>query len=558
MSNTRRKMVAGVSTAAAMALVLAACGSGGDEVDAEELLEDESQNVGAMEDFSVGETFVATSDEPLEISVLYRDHPNYPLEEDWSFFTYLEENHNVTFQNQVVPLSDWDEGRSLAIAGGNAPDVMPITYGGDEAQFVGSGTILPISDYVDLMPHFTQKVEEWDLWEEVELQQQLDGRYYMIPGLHENPYPQYSLVIRKDLFEESGFSELPETFDELADQLEQVMNDHDLDYGWTERWSGGGPMEATVNFMADAFGTSAGWGFGDGLRYSHDADEYVYAGAEDGYRDLVTYLNDLVDREILDPESVSQDDDTAIAKFTNGQAAAIGGNSQELLNYRDNFDDDDVELQLIPVPAGPAGNVTTEPRTESGLMFGAELADSENLVATLQFVDWLYYSDEGLEFAKWGVEGETFERDGDERVLAENIDINGLNPGADEALNVDYGYHNGVWMLAHGSTEDLVQSMLSDEITEFIDVMSAKEVLPPGPAYPYDEAEQETQSLTANTLGDGVQQNTAAFIIGQRSLDEWDDYVAELEGLGLSNYVQVANEAAEREVDEEAFENGEE
>ena len=32
----------------------------------------------------------------------------------------------------------------------------------------------------------------------------------------------------------------------------------------------------------------------------------------------------------------------------------------------------------------------------------------------LQFVDWLYYSDEGLEFAKWGVEGTTYTKDGDD------------------------------------------------------------------------------------------------------------------------------------------------
>ncbi|WP_434081428.1 hypothetical protein [Sanguibacter sp. Z1732] len=64
MRNTRRRVLAGISTATATALVLAACGDGGgDDVDAEELLEDESQNVGAMEDFSVGDTFVATTDE---------------------------------------------------------------------------------------------------------------------------------------------------------------------------------------------------------------------------------------------------------------------------------------------------------------------------------------------------------------------------------------------------------------------------------------------------------------------------------------------------------------
>ncbi|ROR73068.1 extracellular solute-binding protein [Bogoriella caseilytica] len=551
MRSTRMGAAGGIASAAAVALVLAACGGGGsDDVDTDEV--EETQNTHAMEDFEVGTTFVATGDEPLNISVLYRDHPNYPLDEDWLFFTYLEEHHNVTFTNQIVPLSDWDEGRSLAIAGGNIPDIVPTSQPGDEGQFVGSGVLLPISQYLDFMPHLQEKIEAWDLQEELDQQLQLDGNFYMLPGLYEVPNPEYTVAIRADLFEESGFTEDPETWDEFADMMETVMNDHDLDYAWSDRWSGGGPMEASMSMMSAGFGTAAGWNYGDGLHYDHDAGEYVYAGAMDEYRDLVGYLHDLVERGILDPESVTQDDDTAIGKFTNGQSAVIGTNTQEILTYRDSFDGDE-DVQLIRVPAGPAGDVSSETRTFFGAMFSADLADSDQLVATLQFWDWLYYSDEGMEFAKWGVEGETYTREGDERVLADHIDINNLNPGADSVLNTDYGFHNGVWMPTHGASAELLTSMFRDEVTEFVEAMGEKEIIEPGPPYPYDEAEQETQSLTANTLNDHVQQNTTRFILGQRSLDEWDQYVTELEGYGMENYVNTANEAATRDFDEEAF-----
>ena len=40
--------------------------------------------------------------------MLYRDHPNYPLNEDWLFFSDLEENNNVSFDLASAPLSDWD------------------------------------------------------------------------------------------------------------------------------------------------------------------------------------------------------------------------------------------------------------------------------------------------------------------------------------------------------------------------------------------------------------------------------------------------------------------
>ena len=559
MTTTHRRAFGGV-TAAALAITLAACSTsggngaggsgGGDGVDPADL---EDNMVGAMEDYDVGTTFEAT--EPIELPLLYRDHPNYPLQEDWMFFQELEENQNVTFDITSVPLSDWTQRRSVLVGAGDAPDIMPITYAGDETQFVASGTILPISDYVEYMPNFQQKVEEWGLQEEIDQNRQADGKYYMIPGLHEHPKPQYSIVIRQDLFEEAGISEDPETWDEFAEQLQTVMDAHpELDYGFSDRWNLNGPMEATLQAAAPNFGTNAGWGYGDGLTWQPESEEFVYTGAMDEYRSLLEYFHGLVESGVMDPESVSQEDDPAIAKFTNGQSAAIGGNDQEILTYRQNFEDAgvDAELRLITVPAGPAGNISGTTRTESGLMFASSAAESENFVAMLQFVDWLYYSDEGLEFAKWGVEGETYNvGDDGTRTLVENIDINGLNPGAPEALNTDYGFHNGVFMPAHGSTVDLVESMLRPEVIEFIDAMNQKEPAVIPPPIPFEEMEREEASLHQQSLQDHVMQNTAQFILGQRSFDEWDQYVTELEGQNMQQYVDMANEAYQRGFSEE-------
>ena len=41
-------------------------------------------------------------------------------------------------------------------------------------------------------------------------------------------------------------------------------------------------------------------------------------------------------------------------------------------------------------------------------------------------------------------------------------------------------------------------------------------------------------------------QNTLQFILGKRSLDEWDAYVAELEGKNMSAYINLINNAYER------------
>ncbi|NDK31627.1 ABC transporter substrate-binding protein [Nesterenkonia haasae] len=541
----RPQLYSAAAFAAISALTLSACGGGDqDDIDAEEVLDD--AGMGAMEDFSAGDTFVAT--EPVNFSLLYRDHPNYPLQNDWRFLTYLEEEHNVTLSPENAPLSDWEERRSLVIGAGDAPDFIPVVYPGDETQFIAGGALLPISDYLEFMPNLTEKIETWDLQTDFDALYQDDGSFYILPGIHEAPSHQYSIAVRGDIWDELGYDD-PETWDEFAEQLRGVQEEYPDMVPYSDRWT----LDATLNIAAPNFDTAAGWGLGDGMYYDEDADEFIFGPTSDEYRDLLEYFGGLVEEGLLDSESITQDDDQAIQKFASGQSAAIGANDQEVLAYRTSIEevgDEDMEVRMIRVPEGPAGDNVAGGQLESGMVLSSNVAEEDYFVALLQFLDWLYYSDEGLEYAKWGIEGETFERDGDTRVLDENIDINDLNPGASESLNVDYGFHNGVFMPAHGSSVDLVQSMLREEVVDFRESMADKEILPVAPARPLDELERETASITEQSIIDSVQTATAQFITGSRSFDEWDAYVSEIEGQGLADYVELQNEAYERAQEE--------
>ena len=223
---TTRKRVGAAASVAVLALTLtAACSSGGDPADEPSASSSgipDAQRVGAMDDFAAGTEFVAT--EPVTLGVLYRDHPNYPLNEDWLFFSHLAENNKVSFDLTSAPLSDWDAKKSLIISSGDAPDLIPVTYSGQETQFVSGGALLPISDYVQYMPNFQQRIEDWDLQPYVDNLKQADGKYYMLPGLYESPQPQYSIAIRQDVWEKAGITQDPATWDDLRDDLETIKD----------------------------------------------------------------------------------------------------------------------------------------------------------------------------------------------------------------------------------------------------------------------------------------------------------------------------------------------
>lgn len=556
MARTRR-IAAPVASLAALAIVLSACSSGGSTpsspdveggADAGAAPISEDHRVGAMDPFVAGEDFVAT--EPVTFGLLYRDHPNYPVQEDWSIFTHLAEDHNVTFDRVDVPLADWDQKKALLIAAGDAPEIISVTYPGQETQFVAGGAVLPISDYFEYMPNFTEKVEEWGLTDELWTRRQADGKIYQLPGIREVPDVQYTVAINVGDFEKAGITEDPATWDQFAEDLLKVKEANpDLKYPMSDRWTDVTTLGAFLSVLAPNFDTNGGWGQSN-TYFDADSDQFILAGTSDEYRDLVAYVAGLVASGALDPE-ITQSDDQAVQKFISGQSAAISANTQTITELRTKLADagkEDVEVKLLTIPGGPAGDWVAGSQLSSGLMLSSKSKDSPYFLAMLQFLDWLYFSDEGLEFATWGVEGETFTRDADgNRVLMDDIGWNALNPDAPKKLNADFGYSNGVFLLANGSSKDLLQSVMSPEVKDWTNaVLESKEIKPVDPAIGLTELELEQTSLLDSQIKDAIQAGTAAFITGQRPMSDWDAYVAEVDALGTQQLLDTVNNAYQR------------
>ncbi|WP_373288435.1 ABC transporter substrate-binding protein [Paenibacillus silvae] len=534
LSRKPRKMLGKMILAMTMSAVLAACSSGaGTGPDVSEV-----STKAAMESYNVGDTFKAT--EPFNLSILYSDHPIYPYKKDWMLFKKITEMTGVTLEPTIVPMSDYPQKRSLLISSGDAPLVIPKTYPGEEAAFVSSGAILPISDYIDLMPNFKDKVEKWNLEPDLESLRQEDGKYYVLPGLHEAVWPDYTLIVRTDLFKDNNIA-IPTTWDELytaAKKLKEIYPD-------SIPFSDSFKFKSTLGIAATGFGTKAGWGYGNGLTYKADQDEFVYTATTPEYKELLTFFNKMVAEGLLDKESFTQDDDQAIQKFVSGKSFMINGNSQTLVLHRNDMNktlgEGKFSIAKITVPGGPKGQLMSGSRLENGVMISGKIKDNDNFKAILQFIDWLYYSDEGQEFAKWGVENETFTKEGGKRKLADDINYNGLNPKGTRDLRIDFGFSGGVF--AYGGTTELLQSMFSEEELVFQKSMKeTKEVIPAEPPIPYSSEDRERVTLLSTPLKDYTEQNTLKFILGERKLSEYDTFIKELESQGLSNYVKLAND----------------
>jgi putative aldouronate transport system substrate-binding protein len=538
---TRRQLLA--AAGAATVAGVAGCG-GGDEDNGENL---DGKRAGAMENYRTGDQFKAT--EPLTFSIMMLSNPGYPFKPDWPFFAELTKRTNVTLQPTVVPLSDYNQKRSVVVSAGDAPMIIPKTYHPDEEAYIAGGAIIPVSDHVDLMPNFSDQVKKWNLQANLDAISQQDGKYYLLPGLHENVWQDYSLGMRTDILAKLGLA-VPKTWDELTTVLREMRKAYPDRYPFSDRWSV--PPEPGANnllgILSQAYGTYAGWAWQSAF-WDAGAGKFVFSGAMEQYKQLIQYLNTLVSEKLLDPESFTQTDDNARQKFANGKSFVISANAQTLVNEarKDIAKIPGATVEKIPLPIGPMGpSLEGRNRLENGIMISKKARESKNFVAMMQFIDWLWYSDAGKMLSKWGVEGQTYTgsvEDGSFK-LDPGVKWAGLNPAAPKDLQVDYGYFNGVFAYA-GSTK-LLNSQFSDEEKKFQEEMNKRQIRPVPPPHPFSPEEREQATLWETSLQDHINQQTLKFILGQRPLSQWDAYVTELKGKNMDQYVDLANKAYER------------
>ncbi|MGI5184807.1 extracellular solute-binding protein [Dactylosporangium sp. CA-152071] len=542
MSHLKRRTMLGAAGAAAL-VSLAGCGDDDDQAKGQDYT---GHRDGAMDGYGMGQQFTAA--QPLTFSIMMLSNAAYPYKADWLFFKELAKRTNVTLQATVVPGSDYNQKRSVVVAAGDAPMIIPKTYHPDEEAYIASGAILPVSDHLDLMPNFRDQVAKWNLQADLDQFRQEDGKFYLLPGLHEDVWADYALAVRTDVLQQLGL-QIPKTWEDLRTVLRAMKAAHPDVYPLSDRWSsppnpGGNNL---LSIAGTAYGTLAGWSY-QHASWDDAAKAFVYTGTTPQYKQVVEYLNSLVAEKLVDPESFTQSDDIAKQKFANGRSFVMSCNAQTLVNeLRPSIAKiPGATVLKIPTPTGPMGDTKAGSRLEGGVMISAKARDSKNFVALMQFMDWLYYSPQGKVFAKWGVEGTTYTGSVDDGTmkLAPDVNWGGLNPAGTKNLQVEYGFLNGVFV--YGGTTKLLNSQFPKEEQAFQDVMNGRKNQPLAPPHPLNADEREQATLWETTLKDHVNQQTLKFILGQRPLSEWDAYVSELKGKNMTRYIEVVNAAYNR------------
>lgn len=525
-------------------------------------------------DYQYGLDTTFHSDDPVTYSFFFSDASWYPMVDTWKtegVFKKIEEATNVTLDITSIDSGDYNQKVSLMINAGEAAYIIPKTY--DESPYVDGGAIVPISDYTQYMPYFTDFVEKYNMQNDLKTITKSDGKFYKLPGMLEAPIQDYTFMIRKDLFDAAGVDvpaiEKDWTWDDLYDALVKVKAYmvsegmiKESDYVWSDLWCGSEVTDGSggnlLKLMAGSYDVQAGWSIGNGMLYDSTKDEWYFGPTSDNFKAYLSEVTKYVQGGILDPETFTQDNQTACNKFYRGETAILSVNRSQYTSWLANLDENlgagNYETYLCLIPRGEKTNYLPEnSRLENGVMISKRALDElgeEGFIKMIRFVDWLFYSHEAYNLTKWGVEGETYQVNADgTKSLLDGYQCGGLGIAGDENdidIRLQWGYAGGNFY--YGGTIAEMTDNFNPDIMDFVNrITEARDIKPLDPSYVADEEENEQLNLWKTPLIDNVNTWTLQFATGVKNVDaDWDAYVASCEGLNSITMADYINEIYQR------------
>lgn len=274
--------------------------------------------------------------------------------------SFAEEN-NVEIDYVNVPAADMKQKLMAAIEAGNAPDLI-----------VGDNTLVGQFGALEQLADVTDVVDAIDFTDAAKAIGLFNGTEYMVPQAFIAP----GMYMRKDVWENAGL-EMPTTWEELKEQAAAVNDPANGFYalGFAMGASGGGDAETFVRTMILDYGGE-----------TVDAEGNVTVNSPESVA-AFEFIKSLYDEGLISPDAVTGDDmfnnEVYLAK-TAGVIINSGSVQASMKN-------DDPELyentQIIPLPAGPAGQYTC-----SGSNCFGVIASGENVETAKEFLTY-YFSD---------------------------------------------------------------------------------------------------------------------------------------------------------------------
>lgn len=500
--------------------------------------------------------WIPMSDQATQEFSSYAEHP---------YFQWLKEQTGVNIEFIHPTIEQQDQQLNLMIASGEYYDMLmePWYPGGPQAG-IDEGCFIDLYPYLDeYMPDYKAALEcndgsfaDWEWGPERELYQPqpqpsfktnlttASGALYTVSQIWTNAYyPEAGPVIRKDWLDEAGL-EVPETLDELEVVLE-AFKQRGEDVIPMNLGAGQGQAEG-VN-SADC-GIISAFGLANYFQINKERTEVLpHFYTQDSFKDYLTLMQDWYAKGYIDPDFMNRDSEALSSLFLSDRLGIFFSNFTMPDQWKDSYTgDQDFDVVAMPLP-----RKTKDQHLEWVHSYASCPTMNTSITTSCEHPEiaaaWLNvgFTKEGILRRTYGIEGDTYElRDGVPYYTDKVYNMNSAE--YDSFVNcflypIGTGYCSVRADLIRGeagSTEKL-SSWAETEITW-------SQNASPDTYWGYVVFSDDGWGQFDTAYNDAATYGTPMvlkFIIGEESLDKFDEFREKCKSLGLDRAQTIAQEA---------------
>ena len=470
--------------------------------------------------FSASAETLPIVDEPVTLTyfISFSSEIIQTLEEN-TMYQELERLTGVDIE-WIHPAGDAQQAFQLMIASNDLPDLVENCmsyYTGGADMLVEEGIAIRLNDYEEYMPNYLGILEEYpEIAKEVYTDTGNLVAFYCVQTTQEPPWD--GMRIRQDWLDELGL-DMPTTIDELTEVLRAFKNEMGATVPMTsyDRWK-------------DQYGYFCGaWDIGPGFYQVNG--EVRYGPIQPEYREYVETMRMWYEEGLYDPEYLTRSS-ASIQELISTNQTGVFNESQD-----PNFTDIKVALPYPTLEEGATRHYSlwnTHTKNANEVFITTACENPEVAVQWLDF----HYSDQGYMLFNYGVEGISYEMVDGYPYFTDFVKNNpdGI-PFAQILSQYDYSPANGPF-LANGdySLQTYNEAQLAALAAWQDNDVNEHYVSGTITVAPEDTDEYAFIKSEVDTY---VNENFALFVTGARSLEEFDDYLATLESMGLSRMLEI-------------------
>lgn len=479
------------------------------------------------------------SEEPTTISVLTTNGAS--LNSNFEGMIWWQEvlaKANVTLELELIdPSSYGDVVKPRLAAAVDLPDLVQISGRDADMSYINSGLFLELGDlYEQYGFNFASQFEQHP-----QLRAEITtpaGEMYYLPYVYTTDSNMRCLMVN------AGYlGALNMTMDDL-----KTMDDY---YNYLvavkeQDVNGNGDAEDEIPLfmrsgMIQLWAMYWGLDLTDSGGYQVEDDGTVICGyIDERYKEFLTWANQLYTEGLLYNEYATANLDMQTALYSANQVGSVIHFISNCTGYSRTINpdwqfnvDDPIMMPIVPL-VGPHGDQPVYGRDALGGFYGINV-HCEQPELVFAFCDYLQGEEAGV-LTWYGIEGTDYEIVDGEYVFSEVYTTN-----ADNYLrNMGYNFAGlPSYQLNYMTKECQAVRDMAKVLSDY--------VVNPSVTFAFrSEAENEVINAYAADLSTYFSENLSAFIMGTRSLDEWDAYVENVKAMGIDQLLAVYQAFADR------------